>query len=156
MASPSSSQPDGRMAAPSLPRPPPRTASNRAPLAWLTTSATRGPSASMAHRLVAYQGIPRDSIGGAVDRIDHHDHLSVRLVRTGLLRHHTEPGPVEHGQRRRIGGQVRPVLPMTGAGESPVIQLAERAGHRRCRVVQYFEQRLVVHGFDDTGGVRDR
>ena len=47
---------------PSSRAPPPRTASKRTPDAWLTTTAARGPSASTAHRLVAYHGMPRAAL----------------------------------------------------------------------------------------------
>src|SRR3984885_5392994 len=58
MASPSDRHEDGLIGNPSLRAPPSRTASNRDPVAWLTTTDPRGPSASTAHRLVAYHGTP--------------------------------------------------------------------------------------------------
>ena len=146
MAWPSCSHPDGRIGLPSRRAPPPRTASKRMPDAWFTTTAARGPSASTAHRLVAYQGIPREALvepstGSITTTRGRSTPVGARL-----LGHDTEPGGVEHRHGGTVSGQVRPVLAVAGSGQTPVAQTPEGLGHRRGRGVKHLEQSIVVHG----------
>ena len=121
-------QPEGRIGTPSLRAPAPRTASNRVPEAWLTTR--RRPRPVGVDRAEA-GGEPRDPPGGvgrSVHGVDHHDQAVVGVPATGLLRQHADTRPVEDGERGGVGRQVVPVLVGLGAGQSPVVELAERLG----------------------------
>ena len=57
-----------------------------------------------------------------------------------------DAGLLEHGQGRRVGHQVVPVLVVDGPGQAPVLQVGEHVRDGRGGGVEHLEQRGVVHG----------
>ena len=104
-----------------------------------TTRAASGPSASTAQRLVANHGMPRLALVEPSSGSTHHRDRPVGPVAPGFLRQHAHAGRLEHRERGRVGGEVAVVLAGPRAGQTPVVEAAERLGDRRRRLVEHVE-----------------
>lgn len=78
------------------------------------------------------------------------------MGRARLLGHHPEAGSLQYGQSRGVSRQIGPVLTVTGAGQSPVAQVAKGDRDRVRRGVEYFDQGPVVHGATIPEGAHGR
>ncbi len=85
-------------------------------------------------------------VGAAVDRVQHHDHVTVGGTEAGLLGEHADSGTIQNRQRGLVGGKVAAVLTGAGPGETPVGEPVEHRSDRGSGVVECFEQGLVTHG----------
>jgi len=84
-------------------------------------------------------------VGGAVDRVEHDDHVSVDLVGARLLAEHAQAGAPEHGQGGYVGHDVGPVLAGAGAGRSPVAQVVEGGPHGGGGLGEHRQEQVVGH-----------
>lgn len=85
-------------------------------------------------------------IGGTVERIDDHHHLTVEILRTRFLRQHTDSRRTQHRQHHVVGQQIGAVLAVTLTRLTPIGHRSENIGHRIADAMEQIEQPVRRHG----------